>query len=411
MPQEACDDGVPGESDAEDNESDQGRSNSESRSRDSSNPKGKKTKRTVSTKTKDKRDRSDDRSVSRKSKNKKSDKHGGKAKKSKDDSSPESPVRKTSEKKSGKGGSTKRKRERSGSSNSGDKGKKSKRAKSETKSKSNKSRTVPKKDKKVSKSKHQSKGKKRSRKSSRSSSADSHSRSSSASSASSSAKSAGAVFRAAANCPDRSSQDRLIKYSKLRPGRLAAANLQKWDAAAAKNGDDPVYKKGDMPACAVRFFTQVIKPEMGPGRNRRELEVIAHAIDALAHNNREKAADILTQRMMAVKLASETQNWERAQYIELVPPDSTSMIPRAMRTLANREEGAEKKANASASSGDAWPRPRWQPKWEDGKGQRGKGGKNLWGQRGKGQGKDKGGKNKKGEMGDNQGYKKKPWEQ
>ena len=76
---------------------------------------------------------------------------------------------------------------------------------------------------------------------------------------------------------------------------------------------------------------------MEPGRNRRELEVLSHVVDALASKNFARAADIVTQMMMFVKLALEEQSWDRAQYIELVLPDSTSMILRAMRTLANRE--------------------------------------------------------------------------
>ena len=132
-------------------------------------------------------------------------------------------------------------------------------------------------------------------------------------------------------------------------------------------------------------------------RNIREIESLAHVADLIATNQIGRAADIVTQRMVACRLAEEESNWNNAQFLELVPVDSVGMIPKSYRQLARREGEADRKLRSVTSDKEwkdlPWGKGKGKKDWDFGKG---KGGKNAWWKKllQKGQGKDKGGKKK-----------------
>ena len=162
---------------------------------------------------------------------------------------------------------------------------------------------------------------------------------------SSSSHSANAVFREATRTRLRSSQENLIRFARNHPGRLACAAMQSWDQQSAKTGKVHKYEKRSMPACAKRYFLNTLKPKEGEkitGR-MREIEVLSHVMDALATNQIPEAADIIVQRMAACKMADEDGTWVRAQYAELIPPNSINMVSREMRQMTVREEATQKR--------------------------------------------------------------------
>ena len=247
-----------------------------------------------------------------------------------------------------------------------------------------------KKDKKSKKSKKSKKDKKK------------KSESSSSSSSSSSDKSATSVFREATKSRSKSSQDELIKFARKNPGLLACSTMQTWDNLSARTGDMQSYKKFSMPPCAKRFFLNVVRPSVPQdraNRNIREIEILAHVADLIATSNFAQAADVVTQRMVACRLAEEEKTWTNAHFMELVPLDSLDMVPKSMRLLAQREADSERRSKAKRSPTSA-------NDWYEQDGWKGKGGK-PWKPWNKGKGKDgkdgKGDKNVKGAKGG------KPW--
>ena len=110
-------------------------------------------------------------------------------------------------------------------------------------------------------------------------------------------------------------------------------------------------------------FTSTLKPKEGDrstGR-LREIEVLAHVMDALATNNIAGAADIVSQRMLACKMADEDGSWNRAQFAELIPTDSINMVSREMRNMTQREEASQKRMAKPATPADAWGYPGGNP--------------------------------------------------
>ena len=194
--------------------------------------------------------------------------------------------------------------------------------------------------------------------------------------------SAAGVFREATHVRTKSCQDELIKYSKRYPGRLACSNMQTWNEASVAGGTSMVYQKTSMPPAAKTYVLAVVQPGMGNDRNNRnlrEIETLAYIADHLAKNQIALAADIVTQRMMACRLAEEEKGWHNAQYVELVPVDSLNMIPKPMRQMARREGEAETRIQKANIPERVWQDPNdWAKGKGKGKGKGKKGKKQGW---------------------------------
>ena len=100
-----------------------------------------------------------------------------------------------------------------------------------------------------------------------------------------------------------------------------------------------------MPASASKFFGTYLQPKEGEvvKGNMREIEVLAHVMDALAQNRVAEVADIVTQRMQACKMAEEDGGWSKAQFAEIIPQNSIAMVRRETRNMAAREEAAQRR--------------------------------------------------------------------
>ena len=97
----------------------------------------------------------------------------------------------------------------------------------------------------------------------------------------------------------------------------------------------------------MRFQQVVVKPELPAGvnpRNVRELEVLAGITDLLAQGRNGGAADAFTQRMIAVRMAIDDNNWPKAACVELTPQDPSSMVPKSLRAMALKRSGRPQEA-------------------------------------------------------------------
>ena len=99
------------------------------------------------------------------------------------------------------------------------------------------------------------------------------------------------------------------------------------------------------------------------------------------------ASDILIQRLKAVHMSVTDGSWNRADHMELVPPDTVQMTSEVEEDMANQEQKARIERN---SLGKGYGKQKGD--WSKGKDKKGKPhGKDFyrWIPRGKGKGKNK----------------------
>ena len=73
----------------------------------------------------------------------------------------------------------------------------------------------------------------------------------------------------------------------------------------------------------------VLTPQMGTRLNHRELKTICTVIDMLAPKQPAQAADVLFQRVKSLVKATKDGHWNSAQFLELLSPESSSLLERA----------------------------------------------------------------------------------
>jgi hypothetical protein len=140
-----------------------------------------------------------------------------------------------------------------------------------------------------------------------------------------------------------------------------------------------------------------------PQRNLREMQTICTVLDHLALGRLNEAGDVMAQRLKALEVSNVDGHWKRAEQLELVASESTSLVNRSELKLAQKEVEADWKVAQPYSYGKSWPSyghakgdQDWGQDWK-GKGYgypKPKG--DYWVPKPKGKGKDKKGKEKKG---------------
>ena len=188
---------------------------------------------------------------------------------------------------------------------------------------------------------------------------------------------------------------KLVTYANLYPGRLAARLLMKMAITARKEGEafnHLANTEAATPAAALSYLLAIMIPNhrqaMGM-RNLRELRTVGTCLDMLARGQAGEAADVLAQRFKALEKASVDGTWERAQYLELVPPEGASLLDRDEEAMAAKELEADLRLRGRGSFQRAWQHE------EEGAGE-GKAAVPRGGKDGKGKGKKGGKKGKKG---------------
>ena len=161
-----------------------------------------------------------------------------------------------------------------------------------------------------------------------------------------------------------------------------------------RDGEAEAWGKEDTPASAKSYYLRVLKPAMERShsmRNLREMHTLAVILDHLALGRSGAAADVISQRMKALELASSSGNWDRAQFLELVEAETASLVDKQEEMIAVRETELHHRLNGphGGRSYDHY----WTPH------DSGKGGNKDWGKnqyhgksqsgKSKGKGKDK----------------------
>ena len=184
--------------------------------------------------------------------------------------------------------------------------------------------------------------------------------------------------------PDKKAHQLILQeYAEKRPGRLTARMLQKMMSLMSRSGTpenqlNPVHDR--TPPVATPYLLTVILPtyrEKVTMRLLRELKTLSYALDFLALGQGERASDILAQRMKALELVLSDQGWNRAQFLELIPPEGAGLVDPEEQRMASKEQALDAKLKSYLPAG-------WK-KNEGGKGEE-KGGKA--GKKGKGLGKN-----------------------
>ncbi len=74
-------------------------------------------------------------------------------------------------------------------------------------------------------------------------------------------------------------------------------------------------------------------------------------LDHLALGRVGEAGDVLTQRLKSIELSNHDGDWNRANHLELVPPDSGSLVRRNELKLVQKELEADRQVALPHTSG------------------------------------------------------------
>ena len=177
-------------------------------------------------------------------------------------------------------------------------------------------------------------------------------------------------FREAPVQPQKSGQMALMGYSQRHPGRLAARLLLKMKSEVALGSTGAHMEDDDKtPAVGVQYLLQILTPHLGGRMNvrtQRELRTLMVTLDLLARNQPARAADVVSQRVKALERATTEGNWSAAQFLELIPTETASMLERDEEVYLSKEALLERKLRGN-------DRPSWRPPKGEPKGGKGKG--------------------------------------
>ena len=191
-------------------------------------------------------------------------------------------------------------------------------------------------------------------------------------------------FQKAPSGSAKSSQLKLLAYTRKHPGRLASRMLLKMQTATARGLGGA--SKSHTPAVAMNHVLTVMLPALQGKvglRTQRELKTLAEVIDKLALGMPSRAADVLAQRVKALERATVDGGWSTAQFLELLPPESSTLLERDEELYLAKELLMDQKIKGYNRSQGSW-----QSSWErapKGKGQGKKG--ETKGDKAKGKGK------------------------
>ena len=156
---------------------------------------------------------------------------------------------------------------------------------------------------------------------------------------------------AASSDGGKANQTRLVDWAKAHPGWLAAAQLQSMQDKVGEG--EAAWDVTDTPASAKNYYLRVLKMgAQGSMRNLREMTTLCTILDHLALGRTRQAADTVAQRLKAVEMACADGHLERAQHLELVPPDSTPLTSKSEEYLVAQELKLKAKVDESTLAGN-----------------------------------------------------------
>ena len=98
-----------------------------------------------------------------------------------------------------------------------------------------------------------------------------------------------------------------------------------------------VLRTGGVSPVFVSYYHQVVGGKELGKRAQREFLTLATALDQLIMGNIPEVGDLLVQRLKAIETAASDHNWEVAQNLELLQPETPSLLSRSEKTLATKE--------------------------------------------------------------------------
>ena len=106
------------------------------------------------------------------------------------------------------------------------------------------------------------------------------------------------------------------------------------------------------------FQSWVARTDWKQGRNRRECEAIAQAVDALLSKNKRLAVEILVRRLGGVHLADHTENWDACDALQcssyggsLFPRDELKRAMRDADRMNRFNRGSKDRSGSGLGSG------------------------------------------------------------
>ena len=173
-------------------------------------------------------------------------------------------------------------------------------------------------------------------------------------------------FRKAPSGTAKSSQLKLLSYSRRHPGRLASRMLLKMAKTSARGLEGASRSK--TPAVAMHHLLTVLQPSLQGKlgmRTLREMKTLAQCLDLLAEGEVGRSADLISQRVKALERATVEGHWNSAQFLELLPPENSTLLERDEELYLARETLTEQKIRGY----DKGTRPKtWDPPKGGGKG-------------------------------------------
>ena len=140
------------------------------------------------------------------------------------------------------------------------------------------------------------------------------------------------VFHKGSTTPAKSSQQRLLRYARSYPGRLASRLLLKMQEGTARGVVRPTGDQATKtPVVALNYILTILLPSLTQKagvRSTRELKTLGTIMDHLAGGNPSRAADVVGQRIKALERATQEGHWGAAQFLELLPPEGTMLLDR-----------------------------------------------------------------------------------
>eukprot|EP00438_Fugacium_kawagutii_P013458 Skav231262 [mRNA] locus=scaffold2436:51122:57163:+ [translate_table: standard] len=152
-----------------------------------------------------------------------------------------------------------------------------------------------------------------------------------------------------------SHHQKLVRYARRHPGRLAARMLRKMEAATGFGGgaETKTSQKKDPQPVAHMYYLAVLTPglrDRWTQRTQRELKVSATLLDLLTLNKGAEAADILAQRMKALEKSVQDNNqWRKAKHLELVDQEDVALVDQGEENMMQKEAEREEKTRGNWS--------------------------------------------------------------
>ena len=149
------------------------------------------------------------------------------------------------------------------------------------------------------------------------------------------------VFRKGSTAPAKSSQQRLLRYARKYPGRLASRLLMKMQEGTARGAVGPSREKlAKTPVVALNYILTILLPSLAQRagvRSTRELKTLGTIMDHLAAGSPSRAADVVGQRIKALERATQEGHWGAAQFLELLAPEGTMLLDRDEESYLAKE--------------------------------------------------------------------------